>query len=136
MSSTPPPYQDDSTTGYSGYPRGGDPRYGAQENGWTAPSTRAQSKGFFNALFDFSFTNFVTLSFAKFIYVIALIVIGIIWVVAVLAGFGQGIGEGLLALILGSLVALFYVVLVRVGLEFSVAMVRTAQNTSDLVARR
>jgi hypothetical protein len=134
-SSTPPPYPDDSTYGY-GPGRPTPPSdYGTFQGGSTEP-TRSQAKGFFNALFDLSFNNFVTLAFAKLIYVIALIIIAIIWLVAVIAAFSEGIGQGLLAVVLGSIVALFYVVLVRVGLEFSVAMVRTAQNTSDLVARR
>ena len=140
-SSTPPPYGDENA--YS-------PRYGldqpptqgghvAPQGQWSGqaptPTRAPDSKGFFSALFDFSFNSFVTLVFAKWIYVLALVSIGLFWVFAVLAGFSVGIGQGLAALLFVSIFALFSVVLVRVGLEFSVAMVRTAQNTSALVRR-
>ncbi|WP_454778048.1 DUF4282 domain-containing protein [Georgenia muralis] len=131
--SAPPQYPDDS----HGYGRAQSevPSGLGSRDGRNSPAS-SHATGFFKALFDLSFNNFVTLSFAKLIYVIALVLIGIIWLVTVLLGFNEGVGQGFLALIAGSIVGLFYVVLVRVGLEFSVAMVRTAQNTSELVRSR
>ncbi|MEZ5084964.1 MAG: DUF4282 domain-containing protein [Tessaracoccus sp.] len=85
---------------------------------------------FFKALFDFSFRSFVTIKFASVIYGIGLALIGLAWLTFIVTGFNRGFLPGLGALILGGLIAAFYVVIVRIGLEFSVAMIRTAQNTS------
>ncbi|MEE6272886.1 DUF4282 domain-containing protein [Georgenia wangjunii] len=136
---TPGPYQPPQPP--PGPPAGPPPPgggYGAAP--WNAPSPQgapgASEKGFFGALFDLSFKSFVTLSFAKVIYVIAIVVVGVLWLFATIVGFLDSPGAGLAALLLGWIPALVYIVLIRVSLEFAVAMVRTAQNTSVLTYRR
>ena len=146
MSETPHGY-DASNPGWQGGPPQapygpGQPAAQPPAGGYAAPtwnnspSNQQPGKGFFGALFDFSFTNFVTLSFAKLIYILAIALLAVTWLVLIFASFSESIGAGLGVLLLGWIPALFYVVLVRVGLEFSVAMVRTAQNTSELAQRR
>ena len=53
------------------------------------------------------------------------------------SGFADGVGTGFLFLfgylIFGTAVAFLALVFARIGLEFYVAMVKTAQNTSKLV---
>ncbi|KUG59818.1 DUF4282 domain-containing protein [Nesterenkonia jeotgali] len=96
-----------------------------------APSKNAvEGKNFFAALFDLSFQSFVTVKFAKFIYVllIAFVVLGYLVVVA--SAFTEGPGVGLLALLFGWIPAAFYVILIRITLEFMIALVRTSQNTA------
>lgn len=116
--------------GYSGVgPTQGSP---GQPN---AQNTPAQGGEFFGSLFDFGFKNFITLKFATAIYIVAIVLIGIGYLVGVIVGFGVGAGAGVAALIFGWIPALVYVLLVRVGLEFAVATIRTAQNTSELVAQ-
>jgi hypothetical protein len=83
-----------------------------------------------------SFTRFITASFVRVIYIVVLVVIVLAWLVAIVNGFGQGVGLGLLSLVGGGLAALLYIILVRVGLEFAVAMIRTAENTGVLARRR
>ena len=96
--------------------------------------------GFFQALFDFSFSRFITIDFAKVIYAIFLGLIALAWaagLIASLIGFSEGVGEGFLGLIVylivGTALALFATVGARLSLEFYVATVKTAQNTSKLV---
>lgn len=75
----------------------------------------------------------MTLKFAKFIYIIIMVAIGL-WAV-----FGWIIGSivmmtrepfvGLLGLLLGWIPMLLGLIFARITLEFYVAMARTAQNT-------
>ena len=58
------------TGGYPQQPGAGGPRRGPGVSSMEA-------KGFFAGLFDFNFQSFVTLKFAKFIYIIIMIVIGL-----------------------------------------------------------
>ncbi|HIZ37783.1 MAG TPA: DUF4282 domain-containing protein [Candidatus Ruania gallistercoris] len=102
-------------------------------------------------MFDFSFRNFVTLSFAKVIFIIAVVLACLWWLFAIISGFGMAsIGDslspygssgggtvmfGVMALLFGWIPPAIFLILVRLGLEFSVATIRTAQNTSRLVDR-
>ncbi|WP_127573050.1 DUF4282 domain-containing protein [Georgenia faecalis] len=107
---------------------------------WNTPGTGdgrgGSDKGFFGALFDFSFRHFVTPSFVKIIYAVAIVAIGLAWLVLVVGGFMRTPLLGVVFLVFGSIVALFYVLLVRVSLELTVATVQTAQNTAILAQRR
>ncbi|WP_147918919.1 DUF4282 domain-containing protein [Ruania zhangjianzhongii] len=101
-------------------------------------------------MFDFSFRSFVTLSFAKVIFIVAIVIAGLWWLFAIISGFGMAsIGDafspygssggtvifGVMALLFGWIPPAIFLVVVRLGLEFSVATIRTAQNTSQLVDR-
>ena len=86
------------------------------------------------ALFDFTFKKFVTPTIAKFIYAIGLVIIALIYIFMIVAGFEESAALGLLLMfIVGPLVALFYVCLFRIGLEGLLAAILTAQNTAELV---
>ena len=128
----------------AGYPQGGYPQgYGPQGQYGVPSSNNGRKKpgdGFFQALFDFSFSRFITIDFAKVIYAIFLGLIALAWaggLIASLIGFSEGVGEGFLGLIVylivGTALALFATVGARLSLEFYVATVKTAQNTSQLV---
>lgn len=101
-------------------------------------------------MFDFSFRSFVTLSFAKVIFIVAIVIACLWWLFAIISGFGMAsIGDalspyrsgggtvilGVLALLFGWIPPAIFLILVRLGLEFSVATIRTAQNTSQLAGR-
>jgi hypothetical protein len=86
------------------------------------------------ALFDLSFTKFISPSIAKIVYVLIMVVIGLTYLIAVIASFRVNAVIGLLVLIIvGPIVALLYLVLARVGLESLIAAIRTAENTAELV---
>lgn len=110
-------------------------QYAQQPGGAPAPAGRpntVEGKGFFGALFDFSFQSFVSVKFAKFIYIILLAFLGLAWLVSIIAGFGVDAIAGLLALLLGWIPLVIYLILFRVTLEFIISMVRTSQNTAGV----
>ena len=133
----PSPYGTPPQPGGQPNPYANAPRPAGQPNPYAVPPQGASqqrpagsdAKGFFSALFDFSFSSFVTIKFASFIYVLLMVVIGVSWLFFTVSGFTRDPLVGLLFLIGGAIVALVYIVLVRVGLEFYIAMIRTAQNT-------
>ncbi|MBX3357009.1 MAG: DUF4282 domain-containing protein [Phycisphaeraceae bacterium] len=95
------------------------------------PSNRPSG---FSALLDFSFTHFITISFIKVIYLIAIVAILIGWLAMIVAGFASGgfLG-GIGAIIVGAIVALFNLIMARVWLELIVVIFRIGDNTSTLV---
>ncbi|WP_167203029.1 DUF4282 domain-containing protein [Actinomyces respiraculi] len=98
-------------------------------------SAQSQGAGFFKALFDFSFSNFITLSFAKFVYIAFIALSVLFWLFIVISGFSQDVTVGFIALLFGWIPAFIYIILIRLSLEVSVALIRTAQNTSELVSQ-
>ena len=121
------------------YGQAGDQQFGQSQFGVGQPVKQSKD-GFFAALFDLSFSRFVTVDFVRLIYTILLAVIGLFWVgglLFALAGFSDGFGSGLLMLlghlVFGTLGAFVAVVIARISLEFYVSLVKTAQNTSKLV---
>ena len=125
-------------TGY-----GADPAYGAGPvPGGTYPEA-VHRDGFLSALFDLSFARYVTITWAKVVYILAMVGIGLTWFASALAlGFTVGaanslyrysssfsLGAFLLGLLLGIVPAFFHLLMVRLGLEVVVAVVRTEKNT-------
>lgn len=105
---------------------------------------RSDNGGFFSALFDLNFDQFVSVRYAKFIYTLLLVLIALalvfLWLIPALTAFSEGIGVGFLVLILGwipvAVVGLFQLIVVRILLEFVIATVRTSENTAKLVEDR
>lgn len=129
----------ENTGQYPQYGQAGDQQFGQSQFGIGQPAKQSKD-GFFAALFDLSFSRFVTVDFVRLIYTILLAVIGLFWVgglLFALAGFSDGFGSGLLMLlghlVFGTLGAFVAVVIARISLEFYVSLVKTAQNTSKLV---
>ncbi|GAA1404884.1 hypothetical protein AUR04nite_07750 [Glutamicibacter uratoxydans] len=86
------------------------------------------------ALFDISFTKFVTPSILKVLYILFMIGLGIMYIVIVVAAFYESTGMGLATMfIFGPLVVLVYLALIRASLESLIAQIRTAENTAELV---
>ncbi len=85
-------------------------------------------KGFFGALFDFSFEHFVTPMIVKVVYVLAIISLGLGFLVFLVAAFAQDGASGLAVLILGPIALLLYICLIRMTLEFYLAITRMSQD--------
>lgn len=121
-----------------GPPAGPPPGYGGPPPGYGGPggpggpgpsSGMPPAKNFFGALFDFDFNFFATPVVVKVLYIIGMVVIGLGWLAAIVTGFiGNGALGGILALVLGAVVALFYLILFRVTLEFYYAVVRMSED--------
>lgn len=86
------------------------------------------SAGFFPALFDFSFNTFVTPKIVRIVYVLAVVWAAVGYVFAVIGGFASSIGTGLAALIFGPIVAIIWLAVVRIGLEFGISVVRMSED--------
>lgn len=86
------------------------------------------------SLFDLSFNRYIAPTVAKIVYVLVMVVIALSYLFFVVSSFRiNGVLGVFVLLILGPLVALLYLVLVRIGLESLLASIKTAQNTAELV---
>lgn len=132
----------------------GSPAAGAQipqDPSWTPAPKQAGEAGFFRALFDFTFTHFITVKFSAFLYIVAFVVALLVWLGQILCGimFGSVLGSFnsfygessfnavplILAIVFGWIPSVIALIAMRLGLEFSVATVRTAQNTKKIAER-
>ena len=86
------------------------------------------SAGFFPALFDFSFNTFVTPKIVRIVYVLAVVWAAVGYVFAVIGGFASSITTGLAALLFGPIVAIIWLAVVRIGLEFGISVVRMSED--------
>lgn len=97
-------------------------------------------RGFLSALFDISFTRFITRRLASVFFLVGLVAIGIAFVSTFVGGIISGIGAlgwnpgGGIALILSTIIvvpvlAFFAVVLLRFVIEAGVALIAIAENT-------
>jgi len=92
-------------------------------------SREGRHMGFLGALFDFSFTEFVTSKIISFIYILSVIGVALGYISFIIAGFSQGFFAGIGALIIGAIVALLILAYVRVVLEFFMVLFRIYENT-------
>ena len=110
--------------GGGSYGGGGGP-YG----GGGPPAAHPSRQGFFGALFDMSFTTFVTPMIIKVVYIIGLIAIGLGTLFFAVSGFfGDNPGVGIVTLIVSPLVGLLYLCLFRMMCEFYVAITRMSED--------
>jgi len=94
-----------------------------------------QNKGFFASLFDLSFRSFITLRFIKVLYVILMVVLALV-ALSILVSFTRGgVGGFFVGLIVAAVFFVFYLIVVRLVLEFIVVVFRIGENTSILVDR-
>ena len=91
------------------------------------------NKSFSEALFDFSFSSFVTLKVVGILYGLAIVLAVLVGILAIISALTQGVLQFLLSLILAPIGVFFYVLGARIGLEALIASIRTAENTTRLV---
>src|SRR4051812_48689732 len=101
----------------------------ARQDGSASPATGGS---FFNDLFDFRFTRFVSLRLISIVYILILIAVSLGALVIVFAGFAQGGGTGVVALIFAAVGWLLYIILARVGLEAFAVLFRIHDDTSRM----
>lgn len=92
-------------------------------------------KGFFGALFDFSFTEFITVKIIKVLYIIGIVMAGLGALAFLIGGFTKGFVAGVVMLIVSPLVFLLYVILIRMWLEVILVLFRIAENTSIMAGK-
>ena len=87
-----------------------------------------RSKNFFGALFDFSFSHFITPMIVKAVYILAVVALGIAWLVFLAAAFSDSVAAGLGVLVIGPIIILIYLAFIRMTLEFYLAIVRMSED--------
>lgn len=108
----------------------------AVEDDWGAPPSGAPASGstgssdlggFLSTLFDTKFTSFITGRAISVVYILVIIAVALITLIFVIGGLAGGGATALVALILGPLVGLFYLVMIRMTLEFFVNQFRQTE---------
>lgn len=93
----------------------------------------SEYKGFFGALFDLSFSEFVTTRLIKLLFMIAIAASALCALVMIIYGFSFGGGTvGFLSLILAPIIFFIDVLLARIWLELIIVVFRIAENTSEI----
>jgi drug/metabolite transporter (DMT)-like permease len=87
---------------------------------------------FFNALFDFSFKEFVTIKIIKVIYGIGIFFAAIGALAVLVKGFQANFLLGILALLLTPVVFIIYTILVRVYLEVVIVLFRISEDVRTI----
>ncbi len=93
--------------------------------------TQVESRpGGLGAIFDLSFSNFVTTSIVRIVYIIGLVMIGLAWIVMVIRGFAAGAAQGLITIIIATIVMALWILFLRIWLELIIVIFRIAENTA------
>jgi Domain of unknown function (DUF4282) len=130
--SGPPPYGGQPSYGAGPAGPGGQsagPAAGGRPAFATQQFPAAEPKGFLGALFDFSFTSFVTPKVVKVLYILIVVVVGLSAVGFALSVLATNVGLGLIVLLIGApLYFLVVTALYRITLEFFMVIYRMAQD--------
>ncbi len=113
--------------------------YGQQPGGHGQPlggSPSQQGKGFLGALFDLSFSTFVTPMIIKVVYVVGLVLIALATVVFAVSGFfGDSPALGIVTLVLAPIIGLLYLAFFRMMCEFYLAITRMSEDINRRLPR-
>lgn len=91
--------------------------------------------GFVGALFDFSFTSFITTKLIRLLYVLGMLAAGGFAVTIFTGGLATGGFIGTLTAVIGApLVFLFGIIYIRVMLELIIVLFRMAEHTAAVAA--
>jgi uncharacterized membrane protein len=90
----------------------------------------SKNQNFLIQLFDYSFSNFITIQIIGIVYIIGIIFSGLFSIVSIATSFYQGFWAGILALIVAPLSFLVGTIILRIILESVIVVFRIAQNTS------
>ena len=102
----------------------------------TAASRAADSRGFLSALFDFSFTSFVTTRIIKVLYVLITVLVSLVALFYTILAFRLSAGFGILTLVIGD--PLFIIIVMafwRLVLEAFVVVFRIAEDVRAIRER-
>jgi hypothetical protein len=92
-----------------------------------------QAKGFFESLFDFSFTTFVTSKLVKLLYVLSIVGAALVSLFLIVIGFTVSIVLGVLMLLIGGpLLFLLSMIYARVFLEVMIVIFRISEHTAEI----
>ena len=85
----------------------------------------------FSAIFDFSFTEFISIDLIRVLYVFAFIVAGLAMIGTILTGFSNSFLWGLGSIIMAPVVFFIIIFVARISLEMLIVIFRIAENTKE-----
>ncbi|MFC7880260.1 DUF4282 domain-containing protein [Isoptericola sp. NPDC057391] len=94
-----------------------------------------EGSGFLGALFDYSFSRYITPSVVKVVYIIVTVLVALAWLGGIVAAFQASVWAGILYLVFGWIIALVYLALARITLEFFVAVISVSQKVNAYAER-
>ena len=102
--------------------------------------TMNTKKGFFASLFDFSFSHFIARRIVGIIYGLSMVGVILAMLGIIAAGIFSGMYDGFFywliravgAIVISPLVAVVYLLFIRVSLEALVAGIVTAENSAEI----
>jgi len=103
----------------------GAPRPGA---GMLSAAQAADARGFFGALFDFSFTSFVTVKIIKVLYILITVLVALTYLGYLAFSFIASPGLGIITLIFGAVISVIILAFWRLVLESFVVVFRIAED--------
>lgn len=95
----------------------------------SATPASSDSKGLIGRVFDLSFSEFVTPSVIKFLFILGIIGAGLMSLFVFIAFVNQGGGAAAIGIIVAPLIFAFYVLLARVVSELYLLLFRIEENT-------
>ncbi len=100
----------------------------------TPPSTPPEEKTFLQALFDFKFTEWVTLRVAGVLYVITIVVVSLLALIGVITFIATGPEAAIVIVYVAATAIIWFLVVLlsRLAIEASIATIAVAQNTASL----
>lgn len=108
----------------------------SERNDMTNPMDQVSAedaKGFFGALFDFSFSSYITMKFIKLIYIVATALIGLVVLIFFVVGLASGnAGTIIVSLIMAPLFGLFYLIWTRMMLEIIAIIFAIGGDTANI----
>ena len=96
------------------------------------PAPVNAKRGFFAALMDSRFDNLITPRLVSFLYVVSIIILALAAIAVVIAGFVENAGTGVLLLIIAPIVALIYLIVVRLYLELIVVAFKIRDAAEEI----
>ncbi|HEY7077430.1 MAG TPA: DUF4282 domain-containing protein [Solirubrobacteraceae bacterium] len=90
-------------------------------------------KGFFESLFDISFSSLITTRIIKVVYVIFLVVLGLVAILALITGIARGGGSIIATIIIVPIAFLLYTIFFRIYLEIVIVLFRIMETNQELV---
>ena len=113
------------------------PQYGAPQPAaampqYAMPVSADEAKGFVGALFDLSFSSFITTKLIKVLYIIAIILAALEALSIIGYGFMMGSVAGLVTLIASPIVFFAIVIAARVYMELVMVIFKAAENLADI----
>ncbi|MCP4550254.1 MAG: DUF4282 domain-containing protein [bacterium] len=93
-------------------------------------------KGILGTLFDFSFSEFITIKVVKILFIIGLVTSGW-WTVKVIQGvWWDSTFWGVITVLISPIIFAMFVLLVRVALELVLVLFRIAEGVKELNAKK